>query len=311
MAKLGGIKFGAAPLPATMRPTSPPARTEEEAPTAAPAPAGPEGEGEYVEVSEEEEERAWKERIAAKLAGMGGMHIGMLPLGVGTLRPQHLHVLMGGTPHPPPPARAQPPPPPQDSDAEQESNLSASQQSFLTTSEDGVNVEAEESEIEEVSHEDAVEEVEEVPPPVLDRGARRRGTGSESEALHSLTVASYPCPPVLTILPTKRSSVQTTTSMRKSSVESSGSVPVPRSSTHKPHSEYVMVEEPSGFMSDDLLPPLPPARPTSCVPHPQRGVPPLLPPATEPSDSSLIQWELPSIPSSSLTFGARSFLVLD
>ncbi|RDB14713.1 hypothetical protein Hypma_016405 [Hypsizygus marmoreus] len=315
MAKLGGIKFGAAPPPASMRPTSPPARTEAEAPTAAPVPAGPEGEGEHVELSEEEEERARKERIAAKLAGMGGMRIGMLPLGVGTLRPQHSHVLTGNAPHPPPPARAQPPPPPppppQDSDAELEGNLSASQQSFSTTSEDGVKVEAEESEIEEVSHEDAVEEeVEEVPPPVPDRGARRRGTGSESEVLHSPTVASYPRPPVPTTLPTKRSSVQTTISVRKSSVESSGSVPVPRSSTHKPHSEYVMVEEPSGFTSDDTVPPLPPARPTSRVPHPSRGVPPPPPPATELSDSSLTQWELPSIPSSSLTFGTSPDLSL-
>lgn len=301
MAKLGGIKFGAAPLPASMRALP---RTEEDVVPSISTP-----DEEFVDPNEEEEERARKERIAAKLAGMGGMRIGMMPLGVGTLRQQSSHVLTEQAP-PTPPSRSTPPsrpPPPshsQDSDAEPESNLSASQQS-LSASEDGVKVEAEESEIEEVSYEDA--QPEEVPPPIPNRSSRRRGTGSESEVPQSPTTP-VGRPPVPTSLPTRKSSVQTTGSTpRKSSSESSYSVR--RTSTHKQQSEYVMVEEPRGY-TDDAPPPLPQARPPSRPPPPRGGPPPPPPPASGPSDSIASQWELPSIPSSSLNFGESADLSL-
>ncbi|GLB38687.1 putative SH3 domain-containing protein [Lyophyllum shimeji] len=309
MAKLGGIKFGAAPLPVSMRATSPPTRER---------PAAEVGEEQVAEPSEEEEERARKERIAAKLAGMGGMRIGMMPLGVGAIRPQPSHVLTEETPSalpPAPPSRAvpatrpRPPPRSQESDAEPDSSLSASQHS-LATSDEGVKVEAEESEIEEVSHADAEqpeEEPEEIPPPVPVRGPRRRGTGSETEHRSMSPPAR---PPVPTVLPNRKSSAQTATSpVRKSSVGSNRSV---QRASYKPQSEYVMVEEPSGYVpEDEVPPPLPPSRPSGRPPA--RGVPAPPVPSSQPippSDSISSQWELPSIPSTSFEFGGTTDLSL-
>ncbi|QRW20116.1 myosin I-binding protein [Rhizoctonia solani] len=103
MAKLGGIKFGlpgVAPPPVPRRqPTNPPEEEEnkestETDDTPAPAPTGPVSEeAQPVDDGSEESERARKERIAAKMAAMGGMRFGMLP------------------PTPPPPSAAPPPPP--------------------------------------------------------------------------------------------------------------------------------------------------------------------------------------------------------
>ncbi|KAG5646032.1 hypothetical protein DXG03_004634 [Asterophora parasitica] len=299
MAKLGGIKFGAAPLPPSMYTSPPPREVEGTGISSADASE------ERVEPSEEEEERARKERIAAKLAVMGGMRIGMMPLGIGAVRPQQSHVLTEQT-APAPPSRgppSRPPPPPQayGSDAEPDSILAASQDS-LATSDEGVKVEAEESEIEEVSYSDAQEPEEEIPPPVPARGPRRRGTaGSESE---HRTTSPPPRPPVPSTLPNRRSSIQATTSAaRKGSTGSSYSVQAP--SAYKPQSEYVMVEEPSGFAQDEEIPPPPPARPTSRPPP--RTAPP--PPAPS-SDNISSQWELPSIPTSGLDFGGTTDLSL-
>ncbi|KAJ6622631.1 hypothetical protein B0H10DRAFT_893207 [Mycena sp. CBHHK59/15] len=81
MAKLGGIKFGAAPpVPRARAPQT----SEDEQSGGG---AVPQDEEQPLQ-DEEEEERARKERIAAKLAGMGGMRIGMMPYGVGGLPPQ-------------------------------------------------------------------------------------------------------------------------------------------------------------------------------------------------------------------------------
>ena len=293
MARLGGIKFGAAPTPG-MR--SPPPKLEDEG---AAVPHSPEETP--VEASEEEEERARKERIAAKLPGMGGMRIGMLPLGGGAFRPN--------TSVPPSPVRAVPPPrPPQhrDSDTDIDSSLSAS----FSASEDGVKVEAEESEIEEVSHEDAQGlEQEEVPPPVPSWGSRRRGTG-ESEASYTSTILpTRPMPNTVppparkmsgqtgnTVPPVRKTSGQTGTSVgRKASVDSDTGYSTRRPTAgHKPQSDYVMVEEPSSF-SDDTPPPLPPGRRQSVRSPPARNVPaPPAPPGPTKDDSLSSQWELPS-----------------
>ncbi|GAB1520668.1 hypothetical protein RhiTH_003753 [Rhizoctonia solani] len=111
MAKLGGIKFGlpgVAPPPVPRRqPTNPPEEEEnkestETDDTPAPAPTGPVSEeAQPVDDGSEESERARKERIAAKMAAMGGMRFGMLPPGAG-----------GPLGRPPPPPSAAPPPPP-------------------------------------------------------------------------------------------------------------------------------------------------------------------------------------------------------
>ncbi|KAF9465326.1 hypothetical protein BDZ94DRAFT_1254292 [Collybia nuda] len=309
MAKLGGIKFGAAPIPASIGRPPPPAPRRDSVETSGDAIE------EHVDPTEEEEERARKERIAAKLAGMGGMRIGMMPLGVGGLRPQQSHVLKEEsipesepesdltTSIPALPTRALPPsrpPPPPTQSQDSDVDLSNSQYS-LSASEDGVKVEAEESELEEVSHVDA-EELEEAPPPVPSRTVRRGMSVSEPTQPPPVPVTR---PPIPTSVPSRKSSVLTTASTtRKSSVDSP--VSPRRPSVPKPHSEYVMVEEPKGFTEDnDIPPPPPPHRPTGRAP-PSRSAPP--PP--DPADSISSQWELPSIPTSSLEFGQDADLSL-
>ncbi|KAG6854297.1 hypothetical protein C0991_008546 [Blastosporella zonata] len=310
MAKLGGIKFGAAPpLPHIMRPARP-VPQEEEAEGARNHEDLVEQPAVSSELTEEEEERARKERIASKLAMMGGMRIGMMPLGVGAVRPQASHALAEERP-PAPPPRAAPlarSPPLPHAHYEPESALSSSQYSN-PASDEGVTVEAEDSEIEEVSYADAQEteeEPEEAPPPVPSRGPRKRGTaGSESEH-PSMSPLRPPVP--TSSLPTRRESVQSTASTaRRSSADSSHGVP--KASTYKPSSEYVMVEEPSGFMPEEEIPPPPPARP-SHRPPPPRSVPPPPQPSIPISDSISSQWEMPSIPSSSIEFSTPADISL-
>ena len=287
MAKLGGIKFGAAPIPAAISrppPTAPHVSQEgldEEGGN------HPQADAEHVEQpvepSEEEEERARKERITAKLAGMGGMRIGMMPMGMGL---QRAHVLRDENAAPPSPTRAvpppvRPPPPPtlpqtQDTDSER-------------ISDDGVKVEAEESEIEEVDYADVAEEFEEAPPPVPSRGGRRReSTDKASSPPPSLIPGSRPP------IPTRRASVKTS--------KSSGSVEIgfsPSRSTSfhiSPQSEYVIVDEPHGHEEGTS-----PSRRASRItpvrpPRNSMGIPSQTSDLPSPS-------ELPSIPSTALDFG--------
>ncbi|KAF9073884.1 hypothetical protein BDP27DRAFT_1416952 [Rhodocollybia butyracea] len=273
MAKLGGLKFGAAPIPVP-RPPPPPRHQE------------PEGEAPVEEnsvedapdaLNEEEEERARKERIAAKMATMAPSsrprreisedsqgHQAPAP----SSRPPPRHVA------PPPP-----PPPPQDIDSEHES---------LPTSDEGVRVEAEESEMEEVNYEDAVEEREEEtgPPPPI--------PGREGREVRRISVQR---PPVPTTTPSRKSSAQysrtdDTLTSRKSSASHP---PLPTS-----NSDYVMVE---GSDDDESPPPPPPPRATRpSVPHPSA------PSNIPPSESISSQWEMPSIPS--VDFGANADLSL-
>ncbi|KAJ7016878.1 hypothetical protein C8F04DRAFT_1159009, partial [Mycena alexandri] len=188
MAKLGGVKFWCC------------AASEDE--HSAPP----------VDADAETEERARKERIAAKLAGMGGMRIGMMPFGAGG--------------------------PPQQSRALGE---------------------AEESEIEEIRHEDAEEE--EVPPPVPDE--KRPSYVRPSEPTRQTSQPPVPAgrPPC----------------------------PLPCLKVHQPREK-------------------PPPKFHPRLPPPRTGPPPPPPPgAMAPSDSvdsmTSSQWELPSIPNSSLDFG--------
>ncbi|KAF5340129.1 hypothetical protein D9758_013144 [Tetrapyrgos nigripes] len=278
MAKLGGIRFGAAPIP-TSRPAPPPKRATED------------DEGQYEDVAEEapselteeEEERARKERIAAKLASMGGMRIGMMP---GTMPPRPPPVRTPSVPVESPtspasasaaprvpPHRAVPPPVPQSLSHSQEFD---SEHESQANSEDGVKVEAEESEIEEVNYEDVEEEA--PPPPVPTREGRRVPSGDHA----GRPTQPSSRPPVPTALP-RRTSTDTTTT-RKSST---GSTQNYQTAYQKPHSDYVMVEDP------EPAEPVPP-RITS-RPPPARAPPPPGPPSAgiDPSDS---QWEMPSAP---------------
>ncbi|KAG6898401.1 hypothetical protein C0992_004112 [Termitomyces sp. T32_za158] len=302
MAKLGGIKFGAAPLLPHVA-HSPPVPKEEEAEQPDPF----EQPFRASDLTEEEEEQARKERIAAKLAMMGGMRIGMMPLGAGNVQPQTFEAeeRPPALPSRVPPARPTSPPQSQDID-EQESGLSASQISYASaTSDEGVKVEVEDSEIEEISQADAQEteeEPEEVPPPVPARGPRRRGTANSESENSSISRLPPPRPPVPMSFPTRSASVQSTSSMaRQSSVDSTQGVQ--KASMYKPQSEYVMVEEPTSFVAEEEeeIPPPPPARP-SHRPPPRTAPPPPPEPSAPLSDSISSQWEMPSIPSGPIEF---------
>ncbi|PPQ70453.1 hypothetical protein CVT25_005349 [Psilocybe cyanescens] len=296
MAKLGGIRFGAAPLPTPAGRPQP--RQEEQKDAGSSVPEEEPAEA----LSEEEEERARKERIAAKLATMGGMRIGMMPMGAGGLPPQRSHVLREenvnrSTPAPAPaPARAIPPsrpPPPAAPVQAAQGHDTDSDYGSAAASEDGVKVEAEESEVEESGY----EHVEEAPPPVPSRATRaslhRQSTGPSSPPSR---------PPVPTAIPMRRSStIQSTKSARSASGEEAASSPQQRRTSYMPQSEYVMVEEP------ESQEPPPPARPSMRAPPtrstPQVPQPPTMTQAPNMGDSISSQWELPSIPDSSLDFG--------
>lgn len=262
MAKLGGIRFGAPPP--IGRPPPPKAQREVED-------EGEERPNEGVKQPEEEEdEQARRQRITAKLAGMGGMRIGMVPGAIppkppvpirkgstSTERPEHQSQPSARSPPPvraPPPPTQPPPPPATRSDT---SDLSE---------DDVVKVEMEESEAEEVDYHDIREEV----PPVASRTSR---------------------PPI-----------PGTGNFRKGSVDSitSGSQhTAPSRVVPLAPSEYVMVEEPDS--GEESTPPPPrPARP----PPPRTVPPPPAPPSETADNMTMSQWELPPIPRSSLDMGA-------
>jgi len=293
MARLGGIKFGAAPDLGRNSPVTSPRKvlSDESADV-----VGGEGRGdapghekvqltqEHVRGSDdqgnedenEEEERLRRERIAAKLAGMGGMRIGMMPM---AMPPRQSHVL----------------------DSSQPQNVSTSTTLLLPkapvmtkhsdasesgTSEDGVKVEVEESEIEEVGYEEAKgdseeDSGEEIPPPPPPRTSTRQETGGLVSSGAASVLPAFPMtrPPVPVPGPFKRASVQSTGSKKS------------QQPVQAQPSEYVLVDEPR-MMEDDALP-LPPARPSHQVPSHTRTTASL-------ADSISSQWELPAVPSSSL-----------
>lgn len=300
MAKLGGIKFGAAPIP-TSRPPPPPQRSPEIQDDGAEGTPLEQQEPESAEEpDEEEEERARKERIAAKLASMGGMRIGMMPLGVGVLPPSSSGPSQK-PPHPsvraPPMPRAPPPTETQETDSEQESQA---------TSDDVVKVEAEEeSDAEEVRYEEVDEVSEDIPPPPIPTREGRRASVQRqvSTDVPSVATQSPSRPPLLpgrppvptTTLP-RRTSVQTVTSIKSYRSDASANPP----QTHKPQYDFVMVEEPE---AQDIPPKLVTRPPPRGPPPPPPPFSDNNPPRMELSDSVSSQWELPSIPSSSLEFG--------
>jgi len=309
MAKLGGIKFGAAPLPtpASHPSTRQPSNEEEGQAEDATGTEQP------TEPSEEEEERARKERIAAKMASMGGMRIGMMPMGMGGFPPQRSHVLkeepIASPPPLPPSARAVPPPQPPPRAQSSQVPDNDSDYGSAAASEDGVKVEAEESsELEEVNYEDAEEIEEEAPPPVPSRAVRptRRQSSMDQPTSPAIPPSR---PPVPTSVPTRRSSVQTTRSI--GSIDNTYGTLPQRSSGFMPpsQSEYVMVEEPES----QETPPQPPIRSSRLPPMrstPQVPQAPTMQSSEGTSESISSQWELPSIPTSTFDFGGGADLSL-
>ena len=249
MAKLGGIKFGAPPPVNRVQPPGPTQSAEDvdtEESAAVPGLAVPE------EDENEEDEQARRQRIAAKIAGMGGMRFGMLPA--------QPNIAPVSTPPRQPAAYYHEP--------EQEYEQPSS-------SDDGVQVEAELSELEEVGHEELEGEYDNggiegetpvVPPPPPPRSTRP-------------PVPTTRPPVPLSLLPGRSGSSTTIT-------------PIPRPLARQPVSDFVMVEPEE--------PPLPLPTLHSRAPSHQWSIHP----PRESSDlASSGQWELPSIPSGSLDLG--------
>ena len=309
------------PLPAAPPPTSiPPDEMEEE--------EGPK--------EKDEDEVARKQRIAAKLAGMGGMRLGMLPpAGLPPTSARRLATRQEDSesedvvlPVPVPASQRSPPtrkpPPPIQVPVEQQDAGADSR----GTSDDGVKVEAEESEMEEVRYSDAEvqlgSEEEEVSP------RRSTQTARSAEALPTppprMTSRSPPPnrPPIPTI-PTallgRRSSSgmgsMSVSSSRQASLDESSPGETTALSRHasesplRPQSEYVLVD--AEFPDDDDTSPAPPPRRKSTRGGPTRSIP-SLPPVPPPSAidppetlTSSAQWELPTIPQG-VEFGEGSEL---
>ncbi|KAF8837858.1 hypothetical protein BDN67DRAFT_1013553 [Paxillus ammoniavirescens] len=321
MARLGGIRFGALP---SMNPLSRPPLPAAPPPTSIP-PDDSELEVEEEEKArdeEDEDEAARKLRISAKLANMGGMRFGMLPppVSVRTLvskqEDSESEDATPPVPVPAPPQRAPPtrklPPPvevPVAQRPEQRGRLSSD------TSDDGVQVEADESEIEEVNYSDAdvpptSSEVEEAPtsPPRRRSSAVLRSVEALPTPPPRMTSRSPPPgrPPIPSIpaaLLNRRPSVATSSpsSSRKTSVDESSAGETPTvvhraESDYPPQSEYVMVE---ADPDSEEAPTPPPRRKSTRGPARSIPLPPPPPPsAIDPPEelASSRQWELPSIP---------------
>ena len=284
MAKLGGIRFGAPPpIPAVRRP--PPTEPEAEANQE----EGAEKSAEPDEPpQEEEDEFARKQRIAARIAGMGGMRLGMLP-GAAPPKPtprvhrEEEEVEEVKSPAPPKrsaPVAPPPPPPP----APEETHEEESDYQHVSDSERAGH---EESELEEVTYTDAEEEE---APPIPDRGARRVSMGPppvpQARPL-SPPVASHPpvprtrppAPPAFTYPPPPHAP--------------------PPPATQETQGDFVMVDQAEGV---DEPPPPPPPR----AARPPPRAPPRAPPAEpEPVES---QREASSIPN--IDFGGETDLSL-
>ena len=292
MAKLGGIRFGAPlpigrALPSTVRVET----VSVEQPVGTP----PEGQLEEAPLTEDEEERARKQRIASKLAGMGGIGMFGAPQRVAP-QPRTRRQESGETDavvasqRAIPPSRPPPPPQQPDTDFEPESH---------NTSEDGVKVELEDSEPEEVHHEDVAEA--EVPPPIPSRAARRSSTLLSADKVasppHRKPTQSPPPipggrPPVPSVTLNRQSTVQKPSADYIPSSTRMGPFETPRAAppVASPPSEYVMVEQLVNTLSDEVP-----------VPPPRSRRPPSRPAPAPTTESSGSGWEMPSIPTS-LTF---------
>lgn len=302
MAKLGGLRFGAPMPPIARRPPPPPAEDEETpADTAEEGqPREPEDANPPTQEESEEDEFARKQRIAARLASMGGMRFGMMPTPMAPPQPparspsqQSPGAVEEETPPSPPPRtarrqdsyRERAPSPPSPETVRRESvpqphlpehvhqrtspeveyeNLSVS---------DGVRVE--DSDIEEISP----EETEDAPPPVPSRAFRRESAPSPETTRPPVPLGR---PPVRTVPVSP--------------------APPPPPVPQVVQGDFVMVEAP------EEAPPVPPPRSASLRRPPPRSAPPPPPPpapvAEESETPTTSQW------GSSVNFGVDTDLSL-
>ncbi|EPT05362.1 hypothetical protein FOMPIDRAFT_1156189 [Fomitopsis schrenkii] len=270
MARLGGIRFGAPPPPPPVRRPQPPPEVQEDEEGAAHA-----QEAETQEAPEEEDEFARKQRIAARIAGMGGMRFGMLPgapppVPRSQARPTsppsqaEEHPTSPTVPSRVPPAVPPPPPPPAPESSE----------------DDEEKIEAEMSEAEEVTYEEAQEAEEEAPPPIPSREGRHT-PHAEARRPPVPQMSRPPVPQVPVIARRKRMS---TGSGGQASGASDFTYPPPPPArrpsipTHDTQNDFVLVGNDNETVDD---PPPPPPRTDSLKKthhHPSARTAPLPPP---------------------------------
>jgi myosin tail region-interacting protein MTI1 len=277
MAKLGGIRFGAGPpiLPGRPAPSAPRPAPPEYQEQREGASHGQEAAPEQP--PEEEDGFARKQRIAAKLASMGGMRIGMLPPAV-------------------PPARKAPVPvveQEQEESHEYEEEQAAESSEYTPYEAEAGQPEEEEyyAEGNDQSNylaESTQDEPEEEAPPIPSRAGRRVSDNNRRASM------SPPPPPARGMRPP----IPTTPSMipsRKASLAQPE--PAPQTVSSPGFGRYE--DEPEG---EEETPPPPPPRPTRPPPPPVAAVPSSPPPPPPPQGASS-QWGLPSIPKASIDFG--------
>ncbi|KZT09197.1 uncharacterized protein LAESUDRAFT_722922, partial [Laetiporus sulphureus 93-53] len=303
MAKLGGIRFGAPMSPPVRRPQPPPPPAEghaedvsapEQEHEAEDVPAA-EQEREAEEAPEEQEDEfARRQRIAARIAGMGGMRFGMLPGAVPPAQPVQPPAAHEQADEPPvvksthPPQRSAPVPPP-----------APALQPPENVPDEGEQIEQEESEAEEISHDEVQDE--QPPPPVPPREGRHASTGRPP--VPQITRPPVPHAPAPVASPrAERSSAV----LEPTSPHTTFSYPPPPSRLPPPptsdsQGEYVIVEG-----EDELPPPPPPPRTVSLKKPSPQAAPPH--PPSAPAESSEVQWVIPSIPS--VDFGGTTDLSL-
>lgn len=301
MAKLGGIRFGVPPPISRPQPPPPPPAEEgegEEGEENASAEVEREEKEEEKE-EEEEDEFARKQRIAARIAGMGGMRFGMVPPAFPPARTQPAEPDQPAPPRSSLPTRSTPvpPPPPRPTDEQEEE---AEHQAPSTS--DGEQIDYEESEAEEIDRAEAVEEEgeEEAPPPIPSRATRPSAPSTIASRAPPVPQVprTFARPPVPVVVPKPPPA------------------PLPAQSfSQESQSDFVMVEDPTS--PEEPPPPPPPPRPSTRAPPP-RSAPPAPPPPPPPppmssaaqtrADSTDGQWEMPTIPN--VDFGGETDLSL-
>ena len=266
MARLGSIRFGGPP---PMNPLSRPPLPAAPPPTSIPP-------DELESEDREEEEEARKQRIATRLAGMGGMRLGMLPPGApvrsATREDESEDAVPVPVPAPQRPAPTRKPPPPVPTDVVFTAELQGR--------------ESEDAEM-EVRYLDAEGPLSEEDAPGLLRFAEALPT-PPPRVSRSPPPGRPPVPTIPTTLLGRRASGATTSS-RQASLDEASEVP-------RAQSEYVMVEAEG---EEDVVSPL---RRRSTRGARSIALPPPPPPSAVdlPEALSMLmvgaQWELPVIP---------------
>jgi len=297
MAKLGGIRFGAPPPPPARRPPPPTAAENDDAEEEPSDTANSQAREETTarqeseaEEAPEEDEFARKQRIAARIAGMGGMRFGVLPGTTQQRQPAQTPARQGEVAEPDT-GRALPP---------QRSALPMPSSPVYVPDNDLPIEHAEEAEADIVT-----DEVQDVPPPPVPSRQGRRGTAAETRRPSVPQVVRPPVPQVpISPVSSRSDRAPPVTEPAAGTTFTYPPPPIapvrPPVLSHDTQGDYVIVDEEETVEE----PPPPPPRTVSLkkAHPPPRALPP--PPIHAPDP----QLEPPSIPN--VDFGGGTDLSL-